>query len=155
MSSTYKLEDITEEFNKCLKKLVSITGDTIQGENTSTISLFETARRKINLIVSTDPVYMLDSAGGYLYKYRNVITNGDFNDFIMNTEKYIVEDDRNELEGKIKDVSKDELNCAESLISTLRSKWCDYSDKEKRTINKHVKKMLSEYCKYLIYNINN
>lgn len=154
MTSTYKLEDITEEFNKCLKKLVSITSDTIQGESMSTVSLFETARRKINLIVGTDPVYMLDSAGSYLYKYRNVITSGDFNDFIMNTEKYIVDDDRQELEGKIKDVSSEELNCAESLINTLRSKWGDYSDKEKRTINKHVKKMLSEYCKYLIYNIN-
>lgn len=154
MSSTYKLEDITGTFNKCLKELVTITGDTIQGENMSTVSLFETARRKINLIVGTDPVYMLDSAGSYLYKYRNVITSGDFDDFIMNTDKYLVEDDRQELEGKIKDVSSEELNCAESLISTLRSKWGDYSSKEKRTITKHVKKMLSEYCKYLIYNIN-
>jgi hypothetical protein len=155
MASAYKLENITEEFNKCLKKLVSIIGDTIQGESVSTVSLFETARRKINLMVNTDPVYMLESAGDYLYKYRDVITTGDFDDFIMNTQKYIVEDDRQKLEGKIKDVSKEELNCAESLIGTLRSKWGDFSDKEKRTISKHVKKMLSEYCKYLIYNINN
>lgn len=154
----YKLEELTETFNKNLKKLVSITEDIINSgdikNKSETVALFETAKRKVNMVINTDPVFMLDSAGSYLYKYRDVITNGDFNDFIMNTEKYILEDDQKEIDKKSKATNSSEVNCAEMLLQSLRYKWVEFSELEKKVVMKIVKRLLSEHCKYLLYSVN-
>jgi hypothetical protein len=154
----YKLEELTETFNKNLKKLVSITEDIINSSDmknkSETVALFETAKRKVNMVINTDPVFMLDSAGSYLYKYRDVITNGDFNDFIMNTEKYILEDDQKEIDKKSKATNSSEVNCAEMLLKSLRYKWVEFSELEKKVVMKIVKRLLSEHCKYLLYSVN-
>ena len=151
----YVLEDLTTSFNSNLKKLLNIVGDVINSEDIpnkkEAIALYETAKRKINLVVSTDPVFMIDSAGSYLYKYREVITSGDFNDFILNTESYITDEDKKDIEKQSKERSGEEVNCADALISSLRIKWSSFSDGEKKTVMKLVKRLLSEHCKYLIY----
>jgi hypothetical protein len=98
---------------------------------------------------------MIDSAGAYLYKYREVITNGDFNDFILNTEKYITDEDKKDIEARSKERSGEEINCADALISSLRIKWSSFTEGEKKIIMKLVKRLLSEHCKYLIYIMKN
>jgi len=154
----YKLEDLTETFNKNLKKLVSIIEDIINSgdmkDKSEAVAMFETAKKKVNMIINTDPVFMLDSAGSYLYKYRDVITSGDFNDFIMNTENYILEDDQKEIDKKSKNSNSTEVNCAEILLKSIRTKWSEFSDTEKKTVMKLVKRLLSEHCKYLLYSVN-
>ncbi len=154
----YKLEELTETFNKNLKKLVSIIEDIINSDTmknkSETVALFETAKRKVNIVINTDPVFMLDSAGSYLYKYRDVITSGDFTDFIMNTEKYILEDDQKEIDKKSKATNSSEVNCAEMLLQSLRCKWVEFSELEKKVVMKIVKRLLSEHCKYLLYSVN-
>jgi hypothetical protein len=155
----YVLEDLTKCFNINLKKLMNIIGDVINSENIpnkkESVALYETAKRKINLVLSTDPVFMIDSAGAYLYKYREVITNGDFNDFILNTEKYITDEDKKDIEARSKERSGEEINCADALISSLRIKWSSFTEGEKKIIMKLVKRLLSEHCKYLIYIMKN
>lgn len=156
----YCLEELTTTFNKNIKKLVSIIGDVINSESGTAISnkkeavaLFETAKRKINLVINTDPVFMIDSAGSYLYKYRDAISADDFTDFIMNTEKYISPEDKEDIESQVKSSDSNEVNCAEALIKSLRVKWTEFSDVEKKVITKIIKRLLSEHCKYLLYNI--
>ncbi len=156
----YNLEELTDKFNKNLKQLVNIIGDVINtgldvDNKKEAIALFETAKRKVNLVINTDPVFMIDSAGAYLYKYRDAISGDDFTDFIMNTEKYISEEDKDDIHTQSKQKSEDEVNCAEMLIKSLRVKWLEFSDIEKKTIMKLVKRLLSEHCKYLLYNVRN
>jgi hypothetical protein len=143
------LNTIIEDFNDSTLELLSIIEETVK--NTDSFVLFKTAKKKINIIMNADPVFMLDSGGAYLYKYRDVITKGDFDDFILNTEKYIQEDDMKDLKTQSSSSSKDEVNSAESIIKYLREKWTDYSLKEKKIIKRLVKNMLSNNCKYKMY----
>lgn len=156
----YCLEELTTTFNKNIKKLVNIIGDVINSESSDVISnkkeaiaLFETAKRKINLVINTDPVFMIDSAGSYLYKYRDAISADDLTDFIMNTEKYISPEDKEDIDSQVKASDSNEVNCAEALVKSLRLKWVGFSDVEKKVITKIIKRLLSEHCKYLLYNI--
>jgi hypothetical protein len=156
----YCLEELTTKFNTNIKQLVGIIGDVINSETGSAIgnkkeavALFETAKRKINLVINTDPVFMIDSAGSYLYKYRDAISSDDFTDFIMNTEKYICSEDKEQIEFRISASDENDVNYAEVLLKSLRLKWLEFSDVEKKVITKIIKRLLSEHCKYLLYNI--
>jgi hypothetical protein len=96
---------------------------------------------------------MIDSAGSYLYKYRDAISSDDFTDFIMNTEKYICSEDKEQIEFRISASDENDVNYAEVLLKSLRLKWLEFSDVEKKVITKIIKRLLSEHCKYLLYNI--
>lgn len=147
------LNTIIDEFNEATIELLNIIEETVK--NTDSYVLFKTAKKKINIVMSTDPVFLLDSGGDYLYKYRDVITKGDFDDFILNTEKYIQADDMNEIKNRSSSSSSEEVNSAESIIKYLRDKWCEYSSREKKIIKRLVKIMLSNNCKYKLYVVQN
>lgn len=146
------LSDIIEEFNNATMELISIVEDTVK--NTDSYVLFKTAKKKVEIVMNTDPVFMLESGGEYIYKYRDVITKGDFNDFILNTDKYIQDDDMADIKNKTSKSSSDEVSSAELLLKYVRGKWLDYSNREKKVVKKLIKIMLSNHCKYKVYLIN-
>jgi len=152
-----ELAALTDEFNACVNKLVKISGDLIkQGGDVKSVALFDTSKKKINMIINTDPVFLLDSAGSYLYKYREYLSSMEekvWDDLILNTDKYIKEDDKTELDSTKKSLENEgSVNCAESIIEHLRSHWSNFQSVEKKIVMKNLKKMLSTYCKFLLYN---
>lgn len=150
MSTNYNLGDITEKFNEATKRLLEILDCCVTADNKAK---FATVKKKITFMIDTDPVYILDSAGAYIYKYRVVITESEdsFSDFILNTGKYIYSDDSQAAEAKAKESSSDNVNFAKSMLEHLRIKWNIFSAPEKKQIRKIVLKLLSEYCKYQAY----
>ncbi len=144
--AAYDLGEIVDKFNESINKLLDIVDDCAQDKVT-----FTALRKKITLVMNTDPVFLLDSAGKYVYKYREVITTGGFGDFVMNTEKYILSDDKEAVSNEAKGKSEGEVDFAKSIVEQLRHKWTNFSDPERKQSHKIVKRMLSEYCKYLTY----
>jgi len=150
MSTDYNLGDITEKFNEATKKLLDILDCCVVADNKAK---FATIKKKITFMMDTDPVYILDSAGMYIYKYREVISESDnsFDDFVLNTGKYIYSDDSKAAEAKAKESSSDNVNFAKSMLEQLRMKWNEFSLPEKKQVRKIVRKLLSEYSKYQVY----
>lgn len=143
------LSDIIEDFNNATLELISIVEDTVK--NTDTYVLFKTAKKKVEMVMNADPVFMLESGGEYIYKYRDVITKGDFDDFILNTDKYIQEDDLKDIKSQTSKSSSDEVSSAELLLKYVRDKWSEYTHRERKVVKRLVKTMLSNHCKYKIY----
>ena len=145
----YNAVEVNDKFNKLIKDLIKIITDTI-GKNV----LLESAKQKISFILNADPFFLLENAGLYIYKYREIIKNGDFEDLIMNTENYILSDDKSVLEDHTSKASSEEKSGFESIIISLRNSWSEYGKKEKKIIKKIITGLLSEYCKYQIIQQN-
>lgn len=145
--SGYNLVDISDNFNDAINRLIEIV-DQCVGESDRV--MFTGLTKKITMMINTDPIFIMDAAGKYLYKYRDIISTDQFGDFVMNTEKYIFQEDSKEAQAA---ASGEQVNFAKSMLSCLRLKWTDFSDKEKKRTHKIVKKMLSEYCKYVAYSL--
>ncbi len=143
------LSDIIEQFNNATVELLSIIEDTVK--NTDTYVLFKTAKKKVEMVMNADPVFMLESGGDYIYKYRDVITKGDFNDFILNTDKYIQDDDLKDIKSQTSKSSSDDVSSAELLLKYVRDKWTTYTHSEQKVVKRLVKIMLSNHCKYKLY----
>jgi hypothetical protein len=137
------LGNITDSFNKYTLRLLTIVELLVDPS-----AKLEFAKKKINTMINTDPVFIIDTAGEYIFKYRYSVNDLDsFSKFVMNTEEYIKEDDSSELKG----YSDDNTNFAKQMIEQIRSKWKSFSEEERKMTHRCVKKMLSEYCKYLNY----
>lgn len=149
MSSKHNLGDIADSFNATLVMLMEVLDDCVSSDR----AMYLTIKKKINTIMSTDPVYIMDSAGSYIYKYRDIISESEdsFSDFVLNTQNYISKDDSESAEKQAKTQSSDKVNFAKSILAELRSKWESFSSSEKKRTRKLVRKLLSEYCKYLQY----
>lgn len=143
--TVYNIVDVSDKFNKLVKQLINIVNESV-----GTNILLETAKRKISLVTNADPFFLLENAGAYVYKYREHIKNGNFEEIIMNTENYIMNDDKTFLNNQNSKASPDERSGFESIIMSIRNSWTEYNEKEKKVIKKIITGLLSEYCKYQI-----
>jgi hypothetical protein len=138
--SKYNICDITDVFNKNIKKLLLIVNESLEDN-----ILFDTMKRRTLLIIKSHPIFLLEEAGPQLFKYRDHIKN-DSEDFILNIEENVMND--NEMQDYIKNNENDKDGIL-ILLNMLKEVWIKYDEKEKKIIKKTLKILLSEYCKYL------
>jgi hypothetical protein len=142
--TTYNIVDISCKFNKTIKQLILI----MEGSISNNI-IFDTVKRKIKISIDTNPLYLLQDGGVYLFKYRDLIHSDKFDDLFLNTEELIKDDDKDSIDELSKGLSKESTEGIDALIKILRELWKSYGNQEKTIIKKKIKILLSEYCKYL------
>jgi len=141
MSTTYDIVDISEKFNKNIKKLINIMNASISNN-----ILFDTIKRRTKLVIDNNPLYLLEEGGVHIFKYREYIKNENIEELLLNFDQVIKSDnDANQYLNNNQDESQD----IKQLLGMLKDIWVKYSTEEKKIINKLFKVLLSEYCKFL------
>ena len=140
----YNIVDISSSFNKSIKQIINCIDMTI----TNNI-MFDTMKRRVKIIIDTNPLLLLQEGGPYIFEYRDYIKNDQFDELFLNTENILKDNVRNEIKECSDNLGKEESNNIMSLLLILRDAWKHYSDKEKKLIKKNIKMILSEYCKFL------
>lgn len=141
MSATYDIVDISEKFNKNIKKLINIMNSSISNN-----ILFDTIKRRTKIVIDNNPLYLLEEGGVHIFKYREYIKNENVEELLLNYDNMILSDnDAKEYLNQNKDESQD----ITKLLGLLKNIWVNYSAEEKKIINKVFKILLSEYCKFL------
>jgi hypothetical protein len=140
----YNIVDISSSFNKSIKQIINCIDMTI----TNNI-MFDTMKRRVKIIIDTNPLLLLQEGGPYIFEYRDYIKNDQFDELFLNTENILKDNVKNEIKECSNNLGKEESNNIMSLLLILRDAWKNYSDKEKKLIKKNIKIILSEYCKFL------
>ena len=140
----YNIVDISSSFNKSIKQIINCIDMTI----TNNI-MFDTMKRRVKIIIDTNPLLLLQEGGPYIFEYRDYIKNDQFDELFLNTENILKDNVKNEIKECSDNLGKEESNNIMSLLLILRDAWKHYSDKEKKLIKKNIKIVLSEYCKFL------
>jgi hypothetical protein len=140
----YNIVDISSSFNKSIKQIINCIDMTI----TNNI-MFDTMKRRVKIIIDTNPLLLLQEGGPYIFEYRDYIKNDQFDELFLNTENILKDNVKNEIKECSDNLGKEESNNIMSLLLILRDAWKHYSDKEKKLIKKNIKMILSEYCKFL------
>lgn len=150
MAKALDIGEISDSFTKQVKKLLLVAGTVIKGDAQKQ-ALLETVKRKIQIVSREDPLYLLENVGKYLYAYREVI-HGDVDDFIACPGKYIREEEASDIQAlQTKTDADGSWGAFISCIEMFKTKWETYSADEKKVVTKAVQRMLSSYCKYIIY----
>jgi hypothetical protein len=147
--TTYDIVDISCKFNKTIKQLLLI----MEGSISNNI-IFDTVKRKIKITIDTNPLYLLQDGGVYIFKYRDLIKDEKFDDLFLKTGELIKDDDKESIDELSKGFSKESTEGIDALIGILRDLWKSYGNQEKKIVKKNIKILLSEYCKYLSINGN-
>lgn len=140
MSTTYDIGDISDKFNKNIKKLILLLNQSLE-ENI----LFDTIKRRIMIITKSHPLFLLEEAGPQIFQYRDYIKN-ESDELFLSLEDTVM--NHEQMQDYIKDNKNDKDNIV-MLLKLIKNIWIDYSDEEKKIIKKTLKILLSEYCKFL------
>ena len=140
----YNIVDISCKFNKVVKHLILIMDSSIRNN-----IMFDTVKRKIKISIDANPLMLLQEFGIYIFKYRDLIKNDNFDDLFLNTENLIKDDDINDIKEYSEQITKESSDGIKTLLKLLRELWTSYGNQEKKIIKKNIKTLLSEYCKYL------
>jgi len=133
------IPDIIDSFNKHIKKIVKIL-DVVIVNNVA----YDTLRRRLNIVINESPIFLLQNGGYEIYNKRDFIINNNLGKLFEKDIAYY----SNEI-----DISDDLKNSVDEkemdkLFSIMKKCWDEFSDKEKKYINKIFKTLLSEYSKY-------
>lgn len=139
--STYNIAEVAEKFNKNIKKLINILNQSIPNN-----ILLDTIKRRTKVVIDSDPLYLIDEGGVYIFNYRDYIKNNQIEQLLLNYDQVIqsdkdAQDYLNENSNEAEDINQ--------LLGLLKNIWNTYSIEEKKIINKIFKILLSEYCKFL------
>jgi hypothetical protein len=139
--STYNIAEVAEKFNKNIKKLINILNQSIPNN-----ILLDTIKRRTKVVIDSDPLYLIDEGGVYIFNYRDYIKNNQIEQLLLNYDQVIqsdkdAQDYLNENSNEAEDINQ--------LLGLLKNVWNTYSIEEKKIINKIFKILLSEYCKFL------
>ena len=145
----YDIVDISSGFNKSIKQIINCIDMTI----TNNI-MFDTIKRRVKILIDTNPLLLLQEGGPYIFEYRDYIKNDQFDELFLNTENILKDNVKNEIKECSNNIGNEESNNILNLLLILRDAWKNYSDKEKKLIKKNIKIVLSEYCKFLSINNN-
>lgn len=140
MSTTYDIGDISDKFNKNIKKLILLLNQSLADN-----ILFDTIKRRTMLITKSHPLFLLEEAGPQIFQYRDYIKN-ESDELFLSLEDTVM--NHEQMQDYIKDNKNDKDNIV-MLLKLIKNIWIDYSDEEKKIIQKTLKILLSEYCKFL------
>ena len=145
----YNIVDISCSFNKSIKQIINCIDMTINNN-----IMFDTMKRRVKIVIDTNPLLLLQEGGPYIFEYRDYIKNDKFDDLFLNTENILKDTVKDEIKECSTNLGNEESNNILNLLLILRDAWKNYSDKEKKIIKKNIKVVLSEYCKFLSINKN-
>lgn len=140
MVKTYDIVDISTNFNKTIKKLLTIINNSINDN-----ILFDTIKRRTTLIIQSHPLFLLEEAGSQIFQYRDYIKN-ESEELFLDLEDTVMNNDQ--MQDYIKDNNNDSKDI-EMLLKIIKTLWFKYSKEEKKIIQSMLKILLSEYCKFL------
>jgi hypothetical protein len=138
--SQYDIGEVADNFNKNIKKLILILNQSLENN-----ILFDTIKRRTSLIIKSHPLFLLEEAGPQIFQYRDYIKS-ESEELFLNLEDTVLNHDQ------MQDYIKDNQNDKDSIILLLKlikDIWIKYDNKEKKIIQKVLKVLLSEYCKFL------
>lgn len=140
MSKQYDIVDVSNSFNKTIKKLLLIITNSI-GDSI----LFETIKRRTILIIKSHPILLLEEGGRELFKYRDYIKD-NLEDLLNHLEDEVL--NNQQLQEYIKD-NENEKKDIITLLKIIKTVWNKYSNDEKKILHNMLKTLLSDYCKFL------
>lgn len=123
------IEDIAKKYNKNIMKLIDIIEMNIKDP------LVDLVKREVRLGITTDRTFMLSESGHYIYKYRYLIFNDQWDELIQEVKK--MDDLNNNNEFK-------------KIFNLLFGLWSKFNNNEKNVVTKLIKLLLSDYSKYLL-----
>jgi hypothetical protein len=140
--TSYKIEDIVEQFNKTIKKIINI----MYNSGIDNI-LLDTIKRKIYLAINTNPLMLITELGPDVFIFRNYIKSG-LDDLVNNYEDILK--NNKELNKRLIELNYDKNNnYIDNILKSLQTVWKSYSNMEKNIVRKQFTILLSEYCKYI------
>lgn len=139
--STYNIAEVAEKFNKNIKKLINILNQSIPNN-----ILLDTIKRRTKVVIDSDPLYLIDEGGVYIFNYRDYIKNNQIEELLFNYDQ-VIQSDKDAQE--YLNENSNEAEDINQLLGLLKNVWNTYSIEEKKIINKIFKILLSEYCKFL------
>lgn len=137
----YDIVNISTTFNKSIKNLINIMNESIHNN-----VMFDTIKRRVKIVIDTNPLLLLQEGGVYIFKYRDYIKNDQLDDLLLNPSSIL--NDNAEIKEYINNNESDSNNI-NMLLNLLKDIWVNYDKSEKKIIKKNIKILLSEYCKYL------
>jgi len=137
----YDIVNISTTFNKSIKNLINIMNESIHNN-----VMFDTIKRRVKIVIDTNPLLLLQEGGVYIFKYRDYIKNDQLDDLLLNPSSIL--NDNAEIKEYI-DNNESDSNNINMLLNLLKDIWVNYDKSEKKIIKKNIKILLSEYCKYL------
>lgn len=144
MSKQYDIVDVSNSFNKTIKKILLIITNSINES-----ILFETVKRRTILIIKSHPIFLLEEGGPELFKYRDYIKD-NLEDLFNHLEDEIF--DNQQMQEYIKD-NENEKRDIITLLKIIKTVWEKYSNDEKKILHNMLKTLLSDYCKFLTIKI--
>ena len=88
----YNIVDISCSFNKSIKQIINCIDMTINNN-----IMFDTMKRRIKIIIDTNPLLLLQEGGPYIFEYRDYIKNDKFDDLFLNTENILKDTIKNDI----------------------------------------------------------
>lgn len=131
--------DCFKTYNKTLKELIDIIADELPQD-----SIMDSIKRKYTAAVTTDRTILLTETGKEIFQFRDYISEGRWDELI--NKQWETDSQAN----AVAHAEGFDTNALQHIITTLRTIWNGYSDAEKKKIQKLIKKLLSEYSKYLL-----
>lgn len=131
--------DCFKTYNKTLKELIDIIADELPQDG-----VMDSIKRKYTAAVTTDRTILLTETGKEIFQFRDYISEGRWDELINKQW----ENDSNATAAA--QAEGFDTNTLQRVISMLRSIWNGYSNEEKKKVQKLIKRLLSEYSKYLL-----
>jgi hypothetical protein len=143
MSKTFTkkdIPDITDKFNKNIKKIMKILESNIVNNIT-----YDTLRRRVVILMKETPLILLQEGGKVFYEKKDYIINNKLDElFDRSLSTYINDTDINDGDINFKGI--------DSLFSIIKDIWMKFNEEEKKYVHKIFKSLLSEYSKYKMIN---
>jgi len=143
----FNIVDISSKFNKTIKQIIVLL-DNIVPNNT----IIETIKRKVKVSIDANPLLLLQEGGAYIFQFRDYIKDNKLDELFLNTENILNSDQKNTFDNLTGEIISEENKNINKLLIILRDSWINMKDNEKKTIEKNIKTLLSEYCKMLTLN---
>jgi len=128
------MTDIFKSYNKTLKELIDIISNELSNETT-----MDTIRRKYTAAITTDRTLLLTETGKELFAFRDYIADGRWDELINLN-----------LNDDVETIDEFNKKTIQHMIALLRNIWMGYNDDEKKYVKKLIKRLLSDYSKYLM-----
>lgn len=130
------MTDIFKSYNKTLKEIIDIISNELPNEIT-----MATLKRKYTAAVTTDRTLLLTETGKELFAFRDYVAEGRWDELINLN-----------LNDDVDSIDDFDKKTIQHMITLLRKIWMNYDDDEKKHIKKLIKRLLSDYTKYLMSN---
>lgn len=133
--SDKKVIEVVNAFNRKIKLLTLDLNNKFPND-----AKINRAYRRILLAIDTDPIFVLNNVGAYLYKYRDKIVEG--NDTFFITNDY----DEDIKAGKVEEKQKE----VQYIMPKIKEAWKIETKENKDKYKETVKELLMDYAQYAV-----